>query len=116
MKLENYLIDTNNRKHRVAFTKLRLSDRNLIIENGRHRRPITPREYRFCPHCPLQVENEIHFLTTCNIYEGVCFTDVPNFNNLSKFTFLMSQENKLIAKLLVTQVYKWVKTREAFIT
>ena len=44
---------------------------------------------------------------------------VPNFNNLddlSKFTFLMSQENKLITKLLVTQVYKWVKTREAFIT
>ena len=71
LKLENYLIDTNNRKHRVAFTKLRLSDHNLMIENGMHRRPITPREYRFCPHCSLQVENEIHSLTTCNIYEGV---------------------------------------------
>ena len=54
VKLENYLIDNNNRKHRVAFTKLRLSDHNLMIEKGRHRRPITPREYRFCPHYPLQ--------------------------------------------------------------
>ena len=43
VKLENDLIDTNNRKHRVAFTKLRLSDHNLLIEKGRHRRPITPR-------------------------------------------------------------------------
>ena len=41
---------------------------------------------------------------------------VPNLDDLSKFTFLMSQENKLITKLLVTQVDKWVKTREAFIT
>ena len=43
---------------------------------------------------------------------------IPNFNNLddiSKFTFLMSQENKLITKL-VTEVHKWVKTREAIIT
>ena len=53
VKLKNYLIDTNNRKHRVAFTKLRLSDHNLMIEKGKHRRQITPREYRFCPHCPL---------------------------------------------------------------
>ena len=96
-----------------------------MIEKGRHRQPITPKEYRFCPHCPLQVENEIHFLTTCNICEGMSgfFNEllkrIPNFYNLddiSKFTFLMSQENKLITKLLVTQVYKWVKTREAFIT
>ena len=45
VKLENDLIDTNNRKHIVAFTKLRLSDHNLMMEKGRHRRPITPREY-----------------------------------------------------------------------
>ena len=67
VKFENYLFDTNNRKHRVAFPKLRLSDDNLMIEKGRHRRLITP---RFCPHCPLQVQNEIHFQTTCNIYKG----------------------------------------------
>ena len=93
VKLENDLIDNNNRKHRVAFIKLRPSDHNLMIEKGRHRRPITPREYRFCPHCPLQVENEMHFLTTCNIYEGrsTFFNEVvnhvPNFNNLRPVIF-----------------------------
>ena len=60
----------------------------------------------------------MHFLTTCNIYEGrsTFFNEVvnhvPNFNNLddlSKFTFLMSQENKLITKLLVTQVHSGLK-------
>ena len=45
--------------------------------------------------------------------EGVFFNEllnhIPNFNNLddiSKFTFLMSQENKLSTQLLVTQVCK----------
>ena len=70
------------------------------------------------------MKEEVLLLTTCNIYEGrsTFFNEVvnhvPNFNNLddlSKFTFLMSQENKLITELLVTQVYKWVKTREALI-
>ena len=120
IKLENYLIDTKNRKHRVPFTKLRLSDHNLMIEKGKHRRPITPRENRFFPHCPLQVENEINFLTTCNeCFFNELLNHIPNINNLddiSEFTFLMSQENKLITKLLVTQVFKWVKRREAFIT
>ena len=123
LKLENDLIDTNNRKHRVTFTKLRLSHYKLMIEKDRYRRPIITTEYRFCPHCPSQVENEIQFLTTRNIYKGVVFNEllnhIPNFNNLddiSKFTFLMSQENKLITELLVTKVYQWVKTREVFIT
>ena len=40
--LENYLIDTTNRKHRVIYSKFRLSDHNLMIEEGRRKRPTIP--------------------------------------------------------------------------
>ena len=63
--MEEYLLDTKNRKHRVTFTKLRLSDHNLMIEKGRRKRPQIPRDERICPLCSEEVENEIHFLIKC---------------------------------------------------
>ena len=39
-----------------------------MIEEGRHKRPIIPREERYCPHCPNVVESETHFLTSCTAY------------------------------------------------
>ena len=61
VKFESYLTDIKNRKHRVTFTKYRLSDHCLMIEKGRHKRPLVPREERYCPFTPT-VESEIHFL------------------------------------------------------
>ena len=66
IKFENYLTTIKNRKQRVTFTKLRLSDHNLLIEEGRRRRPRIPREQTLCPLCSQEVENEIHFLITCD--------------------------------------------------
>ena len=34
-----------------AFTKLRLSDHNLMIEEGRRKRPMLPRIERLCNTC-----------------------------------------------------------------
>ena len=44
LKFENYLTNIKNIKHRVASTKLRLSDHNLLIEEGRRMRPRIPTE------------------------------------------------------------------------
>ena len=38
-------------KHLKAFTKLRLSDHNLMIEEGRRKRPMLPRNERLCNTC-----------------------------------------------------------------
>lgn len=69
VKFEMYLEDVKNRKHRVAMTKLRTSDHNLMIEEGRRLRPRIERSLRTCPACPNSVEDECHFLTTCPIYK-----------------------------------------------
>ena len=120
VKFENYLTDIKNRKHRVSYTKYRLSDHCLKIEKGRHQRPIIPREQRFCPFCPTIVESEIHFLTQCNAYTSrnefysKIEKETPNFTHLNdqeKFIFLMTQENKLINQEIISIIHKWLDQR-----
>ena len=65
--LEPYLHLVKNRKLRVNFTKLRLTDHKLMIKVDRHRK--IPREERICPICSTEIEDEIHFLIKCNVYE-----------------------------------------------
>ena len=112
--LESYLVDIANRKHRIKYTKFRLSDHNLLIEEGRKK---SPREERMCPLCSQEVEDEIHFVIQCpskTIERNLLFAEIlkttPRFNSLdpaSKFIFLMSQEDKSINKMLIEQIYRW---------
>ena len=65
---EKYLNEVKNVKARTLVTKFRLSNHDLMIETGRHKR--VPKE-RFCPFCPTMIENEHHFLWDCHIYKHV---------------------------------------------
>ena len=67
-----------------------------------------------------ETSNEIHFLITCDAYTerielfNHLSTTVPvlfNLDNISKFTFLMSQEGIITTKLLVSQVSKMTEER-----
>ena len=120
VKFEPYLKDIKNRKYRVAFTKLRLSDHCLMIEKGRHSRPRVPRDQRKCPICITDIETEAHFMTKCSAYnrfhlfEAIC-TQTPNFrllNNEKQFVFLMSQEDKNISYTLAHCTFYWFKDRK----
>ena len=91
-----------------------------MIEKGRHKRSVLPREERFCPFCPSTVENEIHFLTQCSAYKNrtelfnMIAKEVFNFVNLdtkSQYIFLMSQENKQLNLKLVPTIHKWFTER-----
>ena len=103
-KFEEYLDDIKNIKYLNALTKLRLSDHKLMIEEGRRKRPIIPREGRICKTCN-KIEDEIRFLIDCDKYkddgmdkfkiiinEVPCFEDMPD--SKTKFIYLMSHENK----------------------
>ena len=63
---EKYLSEIKNPITRRQVTKLRLSNHNLMIEIGRHRK--IPKEIRFCPFCPNSLETEVHFLFHCPTY------------------------------------------------
>ena len=113
--IEDYLVDITNRRHKVIYRKFRLSGHSLMIEEGRRKRPKIPRDERICL-LRTEVENEIHFLIKCpskSTERNLLFTEisktVPSFSCLdptSKYIFLMSQENKVINKLLIEQIYR----------
>ena len=67
-KLEDYLRADMPRRYRKAITSLRIGLHNLQIEKGRHSTPIVPADQRYCPFCPNIVEDEIHFLLKCSLY------------------------------------------------
>ena len=82
---ENYLTNVRNINHRVAITKLRLSNHKLAIETGRYVKPYQPPDQRICPLCKTGLEDEEHFLMNCIAYRD------PRrelFNTLKKQTNL----------------------------
>ena len=70
-KYESYLDHIINTKHRINLTRLRISNHNLEIEKGRHRKPYVEPQDRTCPVCKKEVEDEIHFLLRCSYYSNL---------------------------------------------
>ena len=96
-EFEKYLYLVKNRKHRVALSRLRLSSHQLMIEKGRHRKPILPRPERICPVCEHGIEDECHFVTTCRIYNEARNDLYQVADNLtSNFKEIPTNEQKLI--------------------
>ena len=115
--IEKYLLNIPNRKLRVIYSKFRLSDHNLMIEQGRRVRPRIPRWKRGCSICCDKVENEMHFLIECpsheterkNLFEFVN-NKYPHFNRLDapgKFVFLLSQDDTELTIELIKHINRW---------
>ena len=68
-KCEDYLHQVTNTRHRIALTKLRLSNHKLAIETGRYSRPFKKPAERTCPICKIEMEDEYHFLNICPVYQ-----------------------------------------------
>ena len=93
---ENYLNTIKNKAIRTEITRFRLSNHQLMIEIGRHRK--IPKNLRFCPFCPDTIETEIHFLISCPTYNHnreilteyfhtlnpsfILYTELKKFQNL----------------------------------
>ena len=107
--MEQYLTGVTNVKHRKCLSQLRLSSHRLMIETGRHNK-IAARE-RLCPFCKT-VEDEIHFLIKCKIYDPLrkhlleeCLTLKPNFDHYTdqeKFVFILNTDylQNILAKFV----------------
>ena len=105
---EKYLTDIKNPEIRRIVTKLRLSNHNLMIEIGRHRK--IPKELRHCPFCPNLIENEVHFLFQCPVYSimrnkflGTVLRNNPRFsffNMNEKLEYVMTHIDNHVAKYI----------------
>ena len=98
---ENYLHADINLRDRIALTKLRLSNHELMIEKGRHTK--IDKNKRFCPFCPKIIETELHFLLHCNTFSHLrmvvfekTMKENPNFiflQDTEKFILLLTKQN-----------------------
>ena len=66
-----YLHQVTNTRHRIALTKLRLSNHKLAIETGRYSRPFKKPAERTCPICKIGMEDEYYFLNISPAYQEV---------------------------------------------
>ena len=105
----NSLELTTNQKHRRAVAKLRAGNHNLSIETGRHSTPKLPGHLRICQCCSAnEVENEVHFLSSCNRYDTIrkslvedIISKYPDFDSLNahnRIIFLFNSIDAFICK------------------
>ena len=108
-KYESYLDNVTIEKHRINFTRLRISDHNLETEKGRYRKPYIKPQNRICLVCKKEMEDEIHFLLRCPRYESIRQNFYQNIKSLGKvnplesekavFKKLMSPTNEIAPKV-----------------
>ena len=103
---KNYLTNVRNINHRVAITKLRLSNHKLAIETGRYVKLYQPPDQRICPLCKTGLEDEEHFLMNCIAYRD---PSRELFNTPKKETTLILDSD---SKLCLCNVDKYEARRE----
>ena len=97
--MAEYLTTVTDPKLRKALTMYSLSEHSLAIEKGRRRQTWLSREDRLCAHCQQnEVETELHFLTSCQMYDHIRDTYFPQitqihqeFENKSNFGKLLGE-------------------------
>ena len=80
-----------------AVAKLSLGNYILRIENGRHSTPRLPEHLRICQCCSSnEVENEVHFLLSCNRYDAILLVNIPI--SILKIVFLLNSNDAFTCK------------------
>ena len=123
--VEHYNTIILPRLHRSALAKFRMGTAPIRIETGRYER--IPADRRFCFHCESCIEDEIHVLVECPLYEDLrrelydyCTTrtsdNLNNLNDCDKLSAILSNRNiirhsaKFCSKVL-TRRYMFLNSR-----
>ena len=103
--IEKYLKLPISRSKRSLLAQLRVGILPLKIETGRYTN--VPKEERMCDFCPNAVEDELHFVFDCNIYNVIrnqLFAEARNvcsvfdsFDVQQKLKFLMCEMPSYLA-------------------
>ena len=108
--------------HRIALTRLLLSDHNLSVERLRYAsrtRRIVPREERLCRFCRAEVEDEIHALLQCkghlplvrlreSLLADIFYCDPPLQNAYARLTTPEFLQTMVGSRRAIRRVAKYV--------
>ena len=133
-KIEPYLNLVENRSHKNALTRLRISAHSLRIETGRYKRydkdlkadTNTPMGERTCPICTDDREDEYHFLFNCtnnkklrnSFFEYLSEThkEFHEKNEKDKIILLFHSKNKLTINKFAKFVYQSFQAKSKELT
>ena len=118
-KLESYLLTDVDKEFVSFFSKLRISNSKLMIEEGRYNNLEV--KDRICPLCKADIENEHHFVVECppltpirsQLYKDI-IDIVPEFHlfgNREKFIFIMTSNDHDINMVCINGIAKMYKSR-----
>ena len=111
---EKYLHHIQNFRVRKSITQLRTSTHKLLIETSRHQKHTPDISERNCKTCNT-LEDEIHFLTSCSMFEEerkTLFSKlgisnmVASVSQIDLFCYLMNITDRCHLKLLANFVHK----------
>ena len=94
----------------VAFSRLRCSSHNLMIESGRHNYTVSAK--RICTLCNLySIEDEFHFLMSCTAYTNLFNKFIAphisvSLSSYENFVKLMQSEETICTKDVACYIYK----------
>ena len=87
------------------FTKFRISSHNLEIESGRHsskNKPKIDAKSRFCKICANnQIEDEQHFLITCQKYTNIREILLKHIDNIDTRSSIRTMPINILFKYLM---------------
>ena len=114
-EMSPYLLIIQNKKHRNAIAKLRLSSHQLNIETGRHAN--IERLDRKCNLCNLDdLEDEYHFTLICPIYKDLRIAYIQKYfyrrPNVMKFLELLNSTRPKILNNFAIFILKAFKLRQ----
>ena len=108
-EMSPYLLIIQNKKHRNAITKLRLSSHQLNIETGRHTN--IERLDRKCNLCNLDdLEDKYHFTLICPIYKDLRTACIQKYfyrrPNVMKFLELLNSTRPKNLAIFILKAFK----------
>lgn len=122
--IEKYLVIKNMPPHtKKALAKLRVSSHRLEIEMGRRTKPKpVPAAERFCKHCKVHVEDEVHFIVQCPLYEHLrvqmlrhCPVSLDQTSQKSLFKDLFTSDNSAVLGQLGIYICRAMAKRHCFL-
>ncbi len=121
IEADHYVKMSMSKEHRKGIARLRSGTFPLQIELGRYKK--IPLDQRLCKFCKADcIENEIHFLLDCELYEDLRYqlfyemcnldNDFNSYNTLQKICILFT--TKHVQPLLGKTIFLMYKRRKLF--
>ena len=114
---EQYLDVLKVRKFRHALAQIRSGHHELEIETGRYND--VARVERLCKLCHVEIEDEIHFILKCRVYNDLRIMHLPEKfyknPNVHKFNILMSTHSCDIIQSLAKYIYYALQRRSTIL-